>query len=84
MAGLKGDILEFQRQFLSSSPYSSSVEDNWSNFKSALSDAMIKHIPEKICESTNHLPWLTHSIRKLINQHKHLYKQAKHLQTEEA
>ena len=84
MASLKGDILEFQRQFLSSSPYSSSVEDNWSNFKSALSDAMIKHIPEKICKSTNHLPWLTHSIRKLINQRKHLYKQAKRLQTEEA
>ena len=84
MASLKGDILEFQRQFLSSDPYSSSIEDNWSNFKSALSDAMIKHIPEKICKSTNHLPWPTHSIRKLINQRKHLYKQAKQLQTEEA
>ena len=84
MASLKGDILEFQRQFLSSDSYSSSIEDNWSNFKSALSDAMIKYIPEKICKSTNHFPWLTHSIRKLINQRKHLYKQAKQLQTEEA
>ena len=45
---------------------------------------MIKHIPEKICKSTNHLLWLTHSIRKLINQRKHLYKQARRLQTEEA
>ena len=56
MASLKGDILEFQRQFLSSSPYSSSVENNWSNFKSELSDTMIKQKPEKICKSTNHLP----------------------------
>ena len=61
MANLKGDILEFQRQFLSSSPYSSSVEDNWSNFKSALSDAMIKHIPEKICKSKNHLSCMANS-----------------------
>ena len=84
MDGLKGDVLEFQRQFLASEPYSNNVEDNWSDFKCAIFNAMIKHIPQKVCKSTNHLPWLTHSIRKQMNQRKHLYKQAKRLQTEEA
>jgi len=47
MASLKGDILEFQRQFLLSNQYFSNVEDNWFNFKSVFSDAVIKHIVER-------------------------------------
>ena len=46
MDGVKSDVLEFQRQFPASEPYTNNVEDNvnWLDFKCAISSGMIKHI----------------------------------------
>ena len=81
---LKAKLLHFQNQFLTSDECSTSVEANWLSFKHAIDEAMRKYIPQKTCKSTNDLPWLTYSIKKMMKQRKRLYKLARSLQTEEA
>jgi len=81
MEGLKVDISNFQTQFLTSDPYSNKVESNWQNFKYALSNAITMHIPQRLTKSSNKLPWLTPSIKRLMNPRTHLYNKAKSFQT---
>jgi len=81
LEGLKVDISNFQTQFLTSDPYSNELESNWQNFKHALSDAITTHIPQRLIKSTNKLPWLTPSTKRLMNRRTHLYNKAKSLQT---
>ena len=38
----------FQMKFLTSDPYSNSVEDNWQIFKKAINNAMLAHIPQRL------------------------------------
>ena len=74
MEGVKSDILDFQLQFLTSNPYSNDVESNWSNFKQAIKNAITSHIPQKPSQSRNNLPWITPSIKRLMNCRTHLYR----------
>ena len=61
---LKDDLKSFQEAFLSSDPYSQSVEDNWNQFKEAIINTMLKNIPQRKIKSHNHyLPWLSHDIK---------------------
>jgi len=62
LEGLKAELLYFQNEFLTSHPYSASVEANWTSLKHAINEAMEKYIPK----STNDLPWLTHSIKNVM------------------
>ena len=84
MEGVKSDILDFQLQFLSSNPYSNDVESNWNNFKQAINNAITSHIPQKPPQSRNNLPWITPSIKRLMNRRTRLYRKTKSLQTEKA
>ena len=45
--GLKQDIVNFQQQFLYSDPYSNSLEDNWLNFKTAVTQSINQNIPQR-------------------------------------
>ena len=61
---LKDDLKSFQEAFLSSNPYSQSVEDNWNQFKKAIINTMLKNIPQRKIKYHNHyLPWLSHDIK---------------------
>ena len=84
MNSLKSDMLDFQMKFITSDPYSNSVEENWQNFKNAISSAISTHVPQRSSNITSNLPWLTHHIKKQMNLRTRLYKRAKHLQTKEA
>jgi len=76
---LKQDIYNFQQQFL---PYSTPLEDNCLNFRSAVTKSINKNITQKLSNSNKDLPWITRPIR--MRQRKKLYDRAKHLQTAEA
>jgi len=67
---LKGTMLNFQEQFLNSSPYSHDIETNWTKFKHAITDAENENIPKKSCKSKNHLPWITHSNMQKMKERK--------------
>ena len=40
MTQLKSDMSDFQTEFLSSDPYSNSVQENWDKFKQAINSAI--------------------------------------------
>ena len=44
---IKDDLLNFQTSFLESNPYSRSVEENWSDFKNAITVTVPKNVPHK-------------------------------------
>ena len=84
MEGLKLDISDFQLQFLTNNPYSNDTESNWNKFKQAVNNAITTHIPQNLSKSSNKLPWITPSIKRLMNSRTRLYHKAKSLQTEKA
>ena len=45
--------------------YLNDVESNWNNFKQAISNTIIIHIPQKPAQSINNLPWIIPSIMHL-------------------
>jgi len=63
-------MLDFQEQYLNSSPYSQDTETNWKAFKQAITDAANESIPKKACKSKNQLPWITHSLMQKIKERK--------------
>ena len=71
---LKSDMSNFQTKFLTSDPYSNSVEENWQSFKNAISTAISTHIPQRLSKGTNNLPWLNHTVKNQMNLQSHLYK----------
>jgi len=54
--------------------HSKSTNELWMTFKAAMSDAMDKYIPTKICKSREQLPYMTPDIVKLIKKRIRLYK----------
>ena len=66
---LKDDLKSFQEAFLSSDPYSQSVEDNWNQFKETNINTMLKNIPQRKIKSHNHyLPWLSYDIKSKMKE----------------
>jgi len=82
MTQLKSDMSDFQIEFLSTDPYSNSVQGNWDKFKQAINSAITKNIPQTMSRPFKQLPWITHSIKQQMKQHKKLCNKAKYLQTE--
>jgi len=74
--GLKQDMDNFQQQFLTSDPYSNCLEENWLNFKTAVTQSINQNIPQRTSNSQKNLPWLTHSIRTKMRQRKKLFDRA--------
>jgi len=69
--------LEFQNTFISSNPLSLSVEQNWLEFKTAISETLLKNVPHKTVRSCNHLPWINRQIKKDMKIRKRLYNKAR-------
>jgi len=84
MTQLKLDLSAFQTEFLTSDPYSNTVQENWESFKQAINTAINENIPQTMSRATKELPWITRNIKRQMKQRKRLYNKAKHLQTAEA
>jgi len=46
-------MLEFQTQFLSSDPLSHDVDEDWAQFKQAVTNAINRNIPKALLRSQN-------------------------------
>ena len=55
---IKVGILKFQQSFVQSDPYTRTVDNNWTLFKSFILDLLHKHVPQKACKSHEDLPWI--------------------------
>jgi hypothetical protein len=55
------------------------LEENWTNFKVTLIEAMKKHIPQKKISSRWNVPWITTEIKKLIRKKRRAYNVGRHI-----
>ena len=55
----------------------SSTDKLWSHFKSSLTSAIKSLVPHKHIKSKYHLPWISSTIKKLINMKKKIYRKMK-------
>jgi len=53
------------------------VEQNWNFFHEKILLIVDKHIPVKNIIASNHLPWMTLELKRMIKRKQHLYNQAK-------
>jgi hypothetical protein len=77
IGGVKDDMKEYSDKFLKSNPQNNTVEENWTNFKVTLIEAMKKHIPQKKISSRWNLPWITTEIKRLIRKKRRAYNAGK-------
>ena len=77
-AGIDDDMKQFYEENLHpNTAVYSSVEELYTSFKNALSDAIDKHIPSKTSSSHFSYPWVNNSIKRDINRKKRLYNNAR-------
>ena len=73
MEGIKSDMLDLQLNYFMSDPYLNYVESNWNNFKQAINNTIITHIPLKPSQSRNNLQWISYPFYKEINELSNLF-----------
>ena len=72
------DLSHFEETFFADHPSEKTVEENWTNIKSALNNAIDKNIPTKIIRNFNSLPWVTRDVKHHIRRKNRAHKKAKH------
>ena len=77
MENFKNDMVNFGRNFLESDPSNHPAESNWQSFKSAITAAAEKHIPQKIVRSFRKTPWFTRNLRRMMKKKQRLYNHSK-------
>ena len=73
MENFKNDMANF----LESDPSNHPAESNWQSFKSAITAAAEKHIPQKIVRSFRKTPWFTRNLRRMIKKKQRLHNHGK-------
>ena len=73
MKGLRDHLAQFRDSFLSSDHSHMSVNDMWVSFKSEVLVAIERFIPTKMTKTKYSLPWIDHSIKRLIRKREKLY-----------
>jgi hypothetical protein len=69
---MRQEMLDFQQSM--PDPTTTSTEDLWQAFRSALQASIAKHVPSKTPRRKDSYPWLTYSIRKLIRKRDRKYR----------
>ena len=77
MDGLRDHLARFRDSFLSSDHSHMSVNDMWVSFKSEVLEAIERFIPTKMTKTKYSLPWIDHSIKRLIRKREKLYFRAR-------
>ena len=77
MEGLRDHLARFRDSFLSSDHSHISVNDMWVSFKSEVLEAVERFIPTKMTKTNYSLPWIDHSIKRLIRKREKLYFRAR-------
>lgn len=74
---MKTNLMKFTTEYMSSTPNSRSVDENWLKIKGKIIELMNQHIPSKMTSTRYHLPWLTTNTKRAIRKKQRLYNQAK-------
>ena len=77
MEGLRDHLARFRDSSLSSDHSHMSVNDMWVSFKSEVLVAIERFIPTKMTKTKYSLPWIDHSIKRLIRKREKLYFRAR-------
>lgn len=73
----KSDVDRFACDFGSIDHSSDSVTDMWSSLESFLNQLMERYIPNKMSSHKNHLPFMTHDLKRLMKQRDKWYSKNK-------
>jgi len=75
---IKGELLEFHNCFFECDPYTRTVEQNWTKFKSAVTDTVLqKNVPFKTIRPNSKVPWINKDIKRDVKKRKRYYNIAK-------
>jgi hypothetical protein len=74
---LKKETEEYAHEYLASDPLSRSVNTNWCEIKSKLTELLHKHVPSKTVGGKRHLPWIDSTIKRQMRKRDRLYTKAK-------
>ncbi|XP_065892800.1 uncharacterized protein [Dysidea avara] len=77
LQSIKNNLATFSNNFLNSDPQSRTVDQLWQEFKMAVDKAVIDHVPHKVNNSRNRLPWINRQIKADMKERKRLYNKAK-------
>ena len=67
----------YAAMFLMGNPASRTTEEYWKSFKSALHQAIIKHVPTTKSKTKRNLPWITRNIKCEISKKDKQYRKAR-------
>ena len=64
-------------QYLTSDPGKRSVEENWHKISETIHEAMDKYIPHRMSKAKRHLPWVSASVKRMMNRREGAHKKAR-------
>ena len=76
--GLKSSLSTLAPDYLSTQPESKTVDENWSYISQKILEATDNFIPHKMSKGKRHLPWVSTSVKRLMNKRDRAYKKAQH------
>ena len=76
--GLKSSLSTLASDYLSTQPESKIVDENWSYISQKILEATDNFIPHKMSKGKRHLPWVSTSVKRLMNKRDRAYKKARH------
>ena len=53
---------------------SSTVEELWGTFKTAIEESMNRNIPTKVCKKRKSVPWFNRDLRRMVRRNSRLYR----------
>ena len=53
------------------------LESNWKAFKGKISEIMELHVPSKKTSIRQNLPWLNHTLKRMVRKKQRMYNKAK-------
>ena len=75
--GLRFHLSSFSNQYLTSDPGKRSVEENWHKISETIHEAMDKYIPHRMSKAKRHLPWVSASVKRIMNRRDRAHKKAR-------
>ena len=74
--GLKASLTTLSSDYLSTHPECNTVNDNWSYISQMILEATDNFIPHEMSKGKRHLPWVSSSVKRLMNKRNRAYKKA--------
>ena len=74
---LRHDLAQFSKEYVQSDHLSRTVDENWAMLKSAMQQAVNKHIPQKKLSGRCNLPWLSTDIKRDIRRKQRAFNKVK-------